>query len=165
MKDEVLNTFIEKMVSEDINSQEFKMHIENFSRFLSYTNSDYKYNGTYLVQYIDDFIETIMMLKKKNEKYINIIGNLVTLGYNFEVLFDQVYFVRFLSKKQLEQEYIGLKKDKIMSKKIESRMTLFWEEKEYVFSKVYKALQDDRLIDNIRKDIKSYIKLKKIRRS
>lgn len=165
MKDEVLNTFIEKMVSEDINSQEFKMHIENFSRFLSYTNSDYKYNGTYLVQYIDDFIETIMMLKKKNEKYINIIGNLVTLGYNFEVLFDQVYFVRFLSKKQLEQEYIGLKKDKIMSKKIEFRMTLFWEEKEYVFSKEYKDFQDDRLIDNIRKDIKSYIKLKKIRRS
>ena len=77
MKDDVLNMFVEKIVSEDIDNEAFEQHIDMFSRFLSYTNSDYKYNGTYLGQYIDDFITTIHKLKMKNEKYNEIFMALV----------------------------------------------------------------------------------------
>ena len=165
MKDDVLNMFVEKIVSEDIDNEAFEQHIDMFSRFLSYTNSDYKYNGTYLGQYIDDFITTIHKLKMKNEKYNEIFMALVGLGYGFEVLIDQVFFASFSLRTEIEREYIGLIKEKIMSKKIEMRITLISDEKEYVFCKEYSDFEDEKLIENIRKDIKKYIRVKKIRRS
>jgi len=165
MKDDVLNMFVEKIVSEDIDNEAFEQHIDMFSRFLSYTNSDYKYNGTYLGQYIDDFITTIHKLKMKNEKYNEIFMALVGLGYGFEVIIDQVFLASFSLKAEIEREYIGLVKEKIMSNKLEMRITLVSDEKEYIFCKEYSDFEDEKLIENIRKDIKKYIRVKKIRRS
>lgn len=165
MKDDVLNMFVEKIVSEDIDNEAFEQHIDMFSRFLSYTNSDYKYNGTYLGQYIDDFITTIHKLKMKNEKYNEIFMALVGLGYGFEVIIDQVFWASFSLKAEIEREYIGLVKEKIMSNKLEMRITLVSDEKEYIFCKEYSDFEDEKLIENIRKDIKKYIRVKKIRRS
>lgn len=165
MKDDVLNMFIENIVSEDIDTEAFEQHIDMFSRFLSYTNTDYKYNGTYLAQYIEDFITTIQKLKMKNEKYNEIFMTLIGLGYKFEVLIDQVFFASFSLKSEIECEYIGLIKEKIMSKKIELRMTLISDDKEYVFCKEYSDYEEEKLIENIRKDIRKYIRVKKIRRS
>lgn len=165
MKDDVLNMFIENIVSEDIDTEVFEQHIDMFSRFLSYTNADYKYNGTYLAQYIEDFITTIQKLKIKNEKYNEIFMTLIGLGYKFEVLIDQVFFASFFLKSEIKCEYIGLIKEKIMSKKIELRMTLISDDKEYVFCKEYSDFEDEKLLENIRKDIRKYIRVKKIKRS
>ena len=163
MKDDVLNMFVEKMVSEDIDNEAFKQHIDMFSRFLSYTNSDYKYNGTYLGQYTDDFITTVLKLKMKSEKYNEIFITLIELGYSFEVLIDQVFFASFSSKSEFEHEYIGLIKEKIMSKKIELRFTLILDGKEYIFCKEYSDFEDDKLVENIRKDFREYISVKEMR--
>ncbi len=164
MKDDVLNKFVEKIVSEDIDNEVFEQHIDMFSRFLSYTNPDYKYNGTYLGQYIDDFIATMHKIKLKNEKYNEIFMALIGLGYKFEVLIDQVFFASFSLTTEVERKYIGLTKDKIMSEKLELRITLILDEKEYVFCKEYSDFKDEKLIENIRKDIKKYLKIKKFRR-
>ena len=46
MRDDVLNIFVHNLVSGDIDDETFEEYIDLFSKFLSYTNSDYKYNGT-----------------------------------------------------------------------------------------------------------------------
>lgn len=165
MKDDVLNRFIEKAVSENIDSGAFEQHIDMFSRFLSYTNSDYKYNGTYLSQYIDDYIKTMQILKRKNEKYNEIFMALIGLGYKFELLIDQVFFAIFSLNSEIQREYVGLIKEKITSQKIELRMTLISGEKEYIFRKEYSDFEDEKLIKDIQNDIKKYTRAKKIRRS
>lgn len=65
MNDDILNSFIEKLVTENIDEDIFREHINVFSRFLGYSNSDYKYNATYLSQYIDDFLKTSCICQPK----------------------------------------------------------------------------------------------------
>ena len=67
MNDDILNRFIEKLVTQNIDEDIFRENINVFSRFLGYSNSDYKYNATYLSQYIDDFLKMSHMLKRKDE--------------------------------------------------------------------------------------------------
>ena len=47
MKDEVLNKYIESLLQERIDVNEVELYIDMFSRFMGYTNPDYKYNGTW----------------------------------------------------------------------------------------------------------------------
>lgn len=91
MNDDILNRFIEKLVTQNIDEDIFRENINVFSRFLGYSNSDYKYNATYLSQYIDDFLKMSHMLKRKDEIYNKIFDSLMALGYRFEILIDQVY--------------------------------------------------------------------------
>lgn len=46
MSDDFLNDFVQKLIVSDLFEEEFKDAIENFSKFLNYTNPNYKYNGT-----------------------------------------------------------------------------------------------------------------------
>lgn len=165
MRDDVLNIFVHNLVSGDIDDETFEEYIDLFSKFLSYTNSDYKYNGTYLSQYIDDFLNMSRKLKQKNEKYNEIFTMLKRLGYQFELLIDQVYFACFSLKSEIRHEYVGINKEKIMSKKIEVKMTLISSEKEYIFCKEYTDFRDEKLVENIQRDIKKYAGIKKIRRT
>ena len=50
-KDEVLNEFIENILNDNINIEEFVRYIKHYSKFIAYINSEYKYNGTFLNQY------------------------------------------------------------------------------------------------------------------
>ena len=92
MKDEVLNKYIESLLQERIDVNEVELYIDMFSRFMGYTNPDYKYNGTYLSQYIEDFIEFYRKINEKNKKYIEISMALVNLKYDFELLIDLLIY-------------------------------------------------------------------------
>lgn len=167
MKDDVLNSFIDKLLTENIKADEFEQHIDMFSRFLGYTNPDYKYNGTYLSQYVDDFISTSQWLKKKNEKYAEILMKITDLGYFFILLFDQVYYAHLLPKekdgeKYVESEihYARINKEKIINKKIEVSVTIIRADKEYTICKEYADFEVDNLAETICDNIKKYINLR-----
>lgn len=166
MKDEVLHCFVEKLLKENIVTSEFEQHIDMFSRFLSYTNSDYKYNGTYLSQYVEDYINTSQWLKRKNEKYVEILMEIMTLGCDFVLLLDQIYYAHSLSKekdgvKSIENEihYIKINKEKIISPQIEVKITIIQNETEYTISKVYADFEDKELAKSIATIIKNHILL------
>lgn len=72
MKDEVLNKYIESLLQERIDVNEVELYIDMFSRFMGYTNPDYKYNGTYLSQYIEDFIEFYRKINEKNKNILRL---------------------------------------------------------------------------------------------
>lgn len=163
MKDKILNSFIEKILKEDINNEEFERHIDMFSRFLGYTNPDYKYNGTYLDQYISDFVQVHQMLKNKNEKYHDIFKVLIGLGLKIELLVDQSFFASFLSKQEIKWEYVGINKSKIISPRIEIKVKIESENKEYIFYKEYVDFQENKLSEKICNDVKKFIKMKKRR--
>lgn len=164
MKDDVLNGFVEGMLQEEIDNVEFERYIDMFSRFLGYTNPDYKYNGTYLEQYISDFMQVYQMLRNKNEKYHEIFMALIGLGHSFEFLADQSFFASFLLKPEIKREYISINKAKIISTKLEIKVKIESENKEYIFCKEY-DFEKSKLSEMIRNDVKKYIKMKKIRRT
>ena len=91
MQDEVLNSFIENLIAlinsidKKIDEEEFRNQIDLFSKFIGYTNSDYKYNGTYLKQFVDDFLQFAQKLKRRKDKYRAIWNTLKSTGKNFEL--------------------------------------------------------------------------------
>lgn len=165
MKDEVLNIFIEGMLQEELDNEKFERYIDMFSRFLSYTNPKYKYNGTYLEQYVSDFIYVYQMLRNKNEKYHKVFKALISLGQNFELLIDQSYFALFSLNSEKKCEYIGINTTKIASSNIEIRVKLESENKEYIFCKEYEDIENSNLPEKIFSDIKKYVMMKKVRRA
>ena len=161
MNDDILNRFIEKLVTQNIDEDIFRENINVFSRFLGYSNSDYKYNATYLSQYIDDFLKMSHMLKRKDEIYNKIFDSLMALGYRFEILIDQVYWGSYLDK--TEKGYWGMDQERILDHKIELKMIFVSSGKEYIFRKKYDKFDDEKLIIDVKKDVKAYIRLKRIR--
>lgn len=165
MKDQVLNDFISKLLSEDIVDKKFEQHIDMFSRFLAYTNSDYKYNGTYLSQYVEDFMQVYRMLQKKNEIYHQIFSAIKGIGCSFKLEIDQMFIVDFKMESDAEIQYIGMNKDKIVSKDIEIKIEFKMVENAFVFCKGYKEFEDDDLVHTIFSDINNYIETKEDRRA
>lgn len=157
MKDDVLNSFIDKLLKENIEKEKFEQYIDMFSRFLGYTNPDYKYNGTYLSQYVNDFMQVYQMLKKKNEKYHEIFMALIKIGKNFEIVIDQVFYGVFL-KPEVKCEYSGINKIKIVSKTIEIRIKFESDENEYIFCKEYGDFEESELVDGICSYVKKIYK-------
>lgn len=165
MKDDILGMFIDEMLSKEIDEVEFKQNIDLFSRFLSYCNSDYRYNGTYLCQYTDDFIKISEMLKRKHKKYKQIFSMINRLGYNYELLIDQMFWAGITSDSTYGNMYVGINKDKLANRQIELKITLMMDNMEYIFCKKYNDFEEKKLIQTIKKDVKSYITNKDIRRT
>lgn len=47
MNDDILvDSYMKSLINIDINKEEFLQYMTLFSKYLSYTNPDYKYNGT-----------------------------------------------------------------------------------------------------------------------
>lgn len=163
MGDIVLNSFIDRLLSENIDEEKFRQYIDIFSRFLGYVNPDYKYNGTYLSQYVSDFENICRMLKKKNEKYYEVFMKLIGIGQEFELIIDRVFCAKFYSVSKIEREYVGIDKSKILSNSVEIRFKVEVEKNEYIFCKEYDNFED-RLSERVCKDVKQFIKIKKDRR-
>lgn len=160
MKDDVLNKYIQRILAEDIEEKNFEKHIDMFSRFLGYINADYKYNGTYLHQYICDFMQLYQMLKKKNVKYNEIANALAVLGINFELLADQSFEALFSPKAPMECAYVGINKNAITSDRLGVRIKIVLENKEYVYCKVYDNFLYAGFTEKIINDVKEYMKMK-----
>lgn len=163
MSDNVLNTYIRDLLTSAIDEDKFEQYINMFSRFLGYTNSDYKYNGTYLSQYIDDFKVTYYALNYKNDKYDRILMKLIGLRRSFELCIDGVYKAEFSLNDNIEIKYLEFSKNKIISESIDVKVTIKHIEDEYLFCKEYWNLED-HLSERVLKDVKAFIKMKKIRR-
>jgi hypothetical protein len=160
MVDNVLNNFIEKQIIEgNIDEGIFSQYIEVFSRFLGYINPDYKYNGTYLSQYKEDFKQVCGMLKCKNKKYDKIVQGLLELGIEFELIIDRIYYVKFSRPNVIEKYYLSLNKSQILKQSIEVKITTQYCNREYSFCKEYENLEDD-LSKRVGSDIKKYFSMK-----
>ena len=119
----------------------------------------YKYNGTYLSQYIEDFIEFYRKINEKNKKYIEISMALVNLKYDFELLIDQS-FAAIKSSQGLRYEYIGLNRKKIITPGVDIRLVIKCDENEFIFSKQYKDMKDTKYAEIIWEDVKQYTDVK-----
>lgn len=97
MNDDILvDSYMKSLINIDINKEEFAQYMTLFSKYLSYTNPDYKYNGTYLNQYTDEFIKSCEELKYKNDIYNQIFLMLVNgIKIPFELTIDNSYYVYF----------------------------------------------------------------------
>ena len=164
MNDDVLNSFVDNLLTENIEDEKFKQYIDIFSRFLGFINPEYHYNGTYLSQYVDDFIQVYQVLRRKNKKYIAIYTKLISIGLYFDLIIDRVFCASFNSTSEVEYHYIGIDKNKIASKSIEIRISFESDNKEYIFCKEYDDFEEGTLLETVYKDVKKFKSIKKLRR-
>lgn len=167
MKDEVFKEFIDDFLDKKFEDKDYIQHINLFSKFLSYTNSDYKYNSTYLTQFVNDYINIRECLKKKMERYVKILMELDTSRHQYILLLDQFHYSHYLIKEkngkvfeERETHYEKIEKNKILSKKIEVKVTIILDDKEYMISKVYDNFEESELEKTICKNIDDYIQSK-----
>lgn len=159
----MLDSYIEKLLNNDYDNENFKEYIDVFSRFLGYTKEDYKYNGTYLSQYISDFLHIHSKLKLKNEIYNKIFTALAGTELVCELLIDKVFFVNYKSSESvIKGVYVELDEDKVVNQKIEVRIRIESKDKDYVFCKEYENFQVAGLENVICDDVDDYIKIKNI---
>ncbi len=163
MRDVALNIFMNELLTEDIEDEKFERYIDMFSKFLGYTNSDYKYNGTYLGQYLYDFMQVHRMLKNKDMKYREIMKKLtIEIPGEFELVIDQTFYVT--AGLDVIYGYNGIDKNKIAGKLIEIRVKFDFGDSDYIFCKVYEDYEENKLAQKICNDVKKFRKLKRIGR-
>lgn len=159
MKDDVLNNFISDMISQNMDDNMFIEHIDLFSKFLSYTNPSYKYNGTYLNQFVDDFIVVKQMLMRKHLYYHDIYNKLLGMGYDFELEIDETFVGHNVEGKKVQSCFAKIVKEKVVSRKMEIKVYIFSDD-EYMFCKEYEDFECDNFSEKICNDIIDYINLK-----
>ena len=159
MPDDVLNNYVNKLINKDIDNDIFEEYIDIFSKFLGYVNSDYKYNGTYLSQYIDDFKKVCTMLKKKNEIYNEILEKIKKLESKFELIIDRMFYVDCTELPKVEIKYIGIDKNMIVKCSVEIKIIFEFDGNKHIFCKEYMDYEND-LAKRIYEDTKKFIEIK-----
>lgn len=161
--DNYFDSYIENLISTDIAYSDFKTLIELFSKFIAFTNPDYKYNGTYLQEYVNDFCDVIEKLKKKNDIYSAISSEikLIDIVCDYELYIDNTYQYTItnnydLSRLRSEKGYYAFDSEKIKSDNIEITLYLkMGNGKKYLFSRKYN-LSEENYIEKIKDDVSEF---------
>lgn len=162
-KDEVLNEFIENILNDNINIEEFVRYIKHYSKFIAYINSEYKYNGTFLNQYTSDFLETRNMLIEKNKIYKRIFYKVIMLGVDCEIYIDDIFYgVCIENNDYMDCFYIKLDKSNILNHKIHVNIKLFLKKdndiQKYIFCKEYDSYKENDLDKIVSEDVNGYLR-------
>ncbi len=163
MQDKVLNSFIQDLLTMDIEENSFINEIDLFSKFIGYVNPDYKYNGTYLKRFVDDFLLFIQKLRKRNEKYHEVWNALKNLGKEFELTIDGMFYARYpLQEDEKGYFYIAMNENFLEQKKIEIRINYRNTKNEYIFCKTYSEWEDEdkEEVKNICKEFVKFVDTK-----
>ncbi|PWL52534.1 MAG: hypothetical protein DBY38_10385 [Clostridium cadaveris] len=155
----ILDLYIHKLLNSNIEEDKMELYIDLFSKFLSYSNPDYKYNGTYLNQYISNFKKVYYALKNKNIIYNKIFMELTGLGKEFELVIDDVYKGVYSLINVRDSEYIGYNQNKIIDDSVEIKLKIKNGEEEYLFCRSYWNLEN-HILDKVLKDVEIYLKAK-----
>ena len=154
---------MQDLINKNIDEEELANQIDLFSKFIGYTNSDYKYNGTYLKQFVDDFLQFIRKLKRRKDKYLAIFNELKSTRKNFELTIDRMFYARYpLQVDEEEYYYIAVNEDFLQQKEIEIRIKYKSVGNEYIFCKAYSEWGDkeENAIKNIRKEFEKFVDTK-----
>lgn len=161
-KDNGLNAYVVKLLETDIDCESFENHIQLLSIFIAHTNLDYRYNGTYLSNYIEEIREVRDALQGKHGKYSLIFEDLCSLHQEFEVEMDNTYGGSYKIGKRTKKGkggYIGINKEKIKSQNIEISIRFLRNDKVFLHYKKYNAENCNLRLDIIG-DAKKFIEKK-----
>lgn len=149
--------FIDK-ITKIKTGKDFEDTVKSFSRFLSFTNPDYKYNSTYLDQHIENFIKFKDSIDKK-EIICNEIANKLSKQYNIKkCIFDNLWYFDF-SDKDIQKEYLSIDYKTIIKSKINIKIYFQGKEKDNLFCKCYEIKKI--LYKEINDDLNDYMKFVK----
>lgn len=123
--------FIDQVLS--LEKESIRLVIDVFSLYLARTNEHYKYNETYLPEYVEEFIFFKEELERKIISYQKLINEIKTIKGAVELLFDESFHVIMEDGYIKKTEYVNINKCKIQSKQIDVRATFKVENMEYVY--------------------------------
>lgn len=156
MRDESLNRFVSSMIDESLQEDVFVGYIEHFSKYLSYTNPDYQYNGTYLNQYVQKYISLSKMLKEKNSVYQAIAEEFKKVSDSFDLYIDTVFHCAYDKSNRIqEEEYLRIDSSRITDSSLTVRAE---SEHPFVFVKKYSNYSNTDIPKIVCEDFEKFIK-------
>lgn len=137
--------------------------IKVFSKYLNMTNNDYRYNQTYLEQFIDDFLVFKRKVLYKADIFECIFASIPDVESQIELQMDKSFYAikygLFPSKKSKQSSEIGLmttiNQSMIISTKIEIWCKLTKDTEILLFHKQYK--RDNQSVQFIASELQEFI--------
>lgn len=155
MRDESLNKLVSSIINESLQEDVFAGYVENFSKYLSYANPDYQYNGTYLNQYVQKYICLSRMLKEKSSVYQAIAEELKKVSDSFNLYIDTVFHFAYNKSGGIqEEEYLRIDSSRITDASLTIRVE---SEYPFVFVKKYPDYRSPDIPQAICGDFKKFI--------
>lgn len=160
-KDDELLKLLEEL--ENLPDEEsFTNYLKLFSNFLSQASEDYKYNETYLTQYVSSFYSFRKLLLCEKGIFTELIHPIISLLAKFELEVDGTFI--FVSNGGLDlkedETYIGLCKKinfkKLNKDKIEVKCRALINDKEKIF--VREIVNEDEAKEKTKKELVEFLR-------
>ena len=146
--------FMEYVAQTEFRPDQFVDRMENFSQFVTYADPDYVYNETYFLNFCKQYIKFQSWMSKKYNSYFDLIKDIVFHNYdNFkeiklDLILDQTW-------KILDGEFSVAEKirfDLVCSDKIQVKVRVFRDSKEYLFLQSYEIKEiQEKCPNDVRK--------------
>ncbi len=152
-------SFLEEICNDDpkISAKEkFKKQIISYSRYLSFADVDYKYNSTFLSEYLDDYLDFKRYAKLKMKIYIKIKDNIINMNIpdSYTLTLDNTYQVVQDKVKKNEVIFLNPEFKKIKSDKIHVYFIKNTSSNEELFYKEYRIKEYKSIIKDINRFVR-----------
>lgn len=152
-------SFLEEICNDDpkISAKEkFKKQIISYSKYLSFADVDYKYNSTFLSEYLDDYLDFKRYAKLKMKIYIKIKDNIINMNIPdfYTLTLDNAYQVVQDKVKKNEVIFLNPEFKKIKSDKIHVYFIKNTSSNEELFYKEYRIKEYKSIIKDINRFVR-----------
>lgn len=159
--------FFDQLRNLNMDNENFSNIICLFSKYISICNKDYKYNGTYLPEYINDFIvfkdnasdkvDLYLELHSKIKKIIEIENYTLTLDNTYRIHKDNQ------NEKNLTEQnhYFNIDIPKIIRDTIYVHFVIEVKKNNLLFYKEYKKNEYNQIVEDIKSFVEKSLEEKK----
>lgn len=152
-------SFLEEICNDDpkISAKEkFKKQIISYSKYLSFADVDYKYNSTFLSEYLDDYLDFKRYAKLKMKIYIKIKDNSINMNIpdSYTLTLDNAYQVVQDKVKKNEVIFLNPEFKKIKSDKIHVYFIKNTSSNEELFYKEYRIKEYKSIIKDLNRFVR-----------
>ena len=152
-------SFLEEICNDDqkISAKEkFKKQIISYSRYLSFADVDYKYNSTFLSEYLDDYLDFKRYAKLKMKIYIKIKDNIINMNIpdSYTLTLDNAYQVVQDKVKKNEVIFLNPEFKKIRSDRIHVYFIKNTSSNDELFYKEYRIKEYKSIIKDINRFVR-----------
>lgn len=159
--------FFDQLRNLKIDNENFGNIICLFSKYLSVFNKDYKYNGTYLPEYINDFIMFKDSVNDKIDIYLQLHSKIKKIKEmkNYTLILDNTYRIHQYNQNKNnfmgENPYFNIDIPKIISDTIYVHFVIEVKKNNLLFYKEYDKKKykgnNDKIYNQIVEDVKSFV--------
>lgn len=146
MNNEKAKSFLESLLSTQLDSEVFVDQINLFSRYLVYTNPGYYYNETYLPNFCSEFIKFQNFVKNKNSIFEGIKNKIHPLSKDLNLRYVMDQFLEYSFKDDDLKINPPIDLIQICTNKVTIKGLLDYEDREHLFLRTYSVDIENKVL-------------------